>query len=101
MRASCCATADVVKRALARKPCGRDPSRRHGKQVYVTTCESRKEAQAAEEDFRVTQRKIERGELAPAHDTKRTLRQSVEERLKSLENRKSRSHKGYSERMHM
>lgn len=52
--------------------------RRDGKQVYVTTCDSKRDAIAAEEEYRVTQRKIERGELAPRTDVKLTFETAVD-----------------------
>lgn len=72
--------------------------RRGGKKVYVATYDSRREAVAADEDFRTTQRKIERGELPPNVDTKRTFGASVKTWLKTLEG-KSASHGEYASRM--
>ena len=73
--------------------------RRNGTKVYLSTHDSKREALAAEEDHRVTQRKIDRGELAPDLDLKRTLRVAVGEWLKSLEARGSRSHDSYTTSM--
>jgi integrase len=70
-----------------------------GKKVYVGTYESKREAQDAEEEHRVTQRKIERGELAPEVDLKRTLGAGLDEWLASLKARGSRSHERYSDRV--
>jgi integrase len=67
-----------------------------GKKVYVGTYESKREAIAAEEDHRVTQRKIESGELAPEHDEKKTFKEGVDAWLESLEANKSRSHGSYT-----
>lgn len=72
-----------------------------GRKKYIGTFDSKREAANAEEDARSDQRKIERGELAPEHDVKRTLAQAVEEWLASLEKRGSRSHEGYSDRMNL
>lgn len=72
---------------------------RDGRKVYVGTYDSRRAAKEAEEDFRTTQRKIERGELPPSVDDKRTLRAAVVEWLASLENRRSRSYTQYDDRM--
>jgi hypothetical protein len=41
--------------------------------VYLGTVDSRKEATALEEEHQVKQRMRASGELAPEHDTKRTL----------------------------
>ncbi len=73
--------------------------RRDGKQVYISTCDSRREAKEVEEDFRTTQRKIGRGELPAEVDDRRTLRTAVVEWLASLANRRSRSHGQYEDRM--
>lgn len=69
--------------------------RRGGRKVYVGTYDSVREAEEAEEDFRVTQRKIERGELPPAVDLNRTLSEAVGEWRASLKKRGSRSVKQY------
>lgn len=73
--------------------------RAKGKQIYVGTFDTRRSAVAAEEEHRVTQRKIDAGELAPETDLKRTLRQAVGEWLASLKANKSRSHAHYKNRM--
>lgn len=72
-----------------------------GKKVYIGTFGSAREAKDAEEDHRVTQRKIARGELPADLDTKRTLAQAVKEWLESLAKGKSRSHGGYTDRMNL
>lgn len=68
-----------------------------GRKVYVGTYDSPKLAQQAEEDRRVTRRRIERGELPPEVDLKRTLKAAGDAWLKSLELQKSRSHSSYSD----
>jgi integrase len=70
--------------------------RRDGKQVYVGTYDSRRAAIAAEEDFNVTERKRERGELPPHVDVKRTFKIAVEAWLKSIEG--TDRHEKYSDR---
>lgn len=75
--------------------------KRAGRKVYVGTYDSKREALVADEEHRVTQRKIDAGELPRDLDTKRTLTQATDEWLTSLENRNSRSHGGYRERMRM
>ena len=74
-------------------------ARRDGKQVYVSTHDSKREAIAAERRYLVTQEQIAAGELPPEVDLKRTLRQAVSEWLDSLKASKSRSHGNYDERM--
>jgi integrase len=73
--------------------------KRDGRKIYVGTYDSRREAAAADENHRVTQRKIDAGELPPEHDEKRTLEDAVDAWLKSLEASGSRSHGNYDERM--
>ncbi len=68
-----------------------------GKTVYVSSHTSKREAQNAEEDHRVTQRKIASGEIAPEVDTKRTLKAATDAWLASLKAGQSRSHRAYSE----
>jgi integrase len=72
--------------------------RRDGKKVYVSTHTSRREAIEADEDFRTTQRKIERGELAPEHDSKRTYGAAAKLWLESLAASGARSHEEYEQR---
>src|SRR5690606_39026847 len=62
-----------------------------GKKKYVGTFHSRKEAEDEEEDARVTQRKIERGELAPSVDTRRTFGAAARGWFQDLANKGSRS----------
>lgn len=71
--------------------------RRNGRQVYVATCDSLKAAKEAEEDYRATQRRIERGELPAEVDERRTLSDAIKAWLASLKASKSRSHRAYSE----
>lgn len=71
--------------------------RRDGKQVYVSTHDSKKEAESAERRFVVTQEQIAAGELPPEHDTKKTLSDALDEWLKALEKAGARSHRAYSE----
>lgn len=70
--------------------------RANGKKSYVGSYESKREAIAAEEDNRVTQRKIASGELAPEHDEKRTFKEATDAWLDSLKANKSRSHASYT-----
>ncbi len=74
-------------------------ARAAGKKVYVGTFDSEREATEAEEDHRVTQRKIERGELPPRTDLRRTLAAATKLWLDALERAKSRSFGEYSRRM--
>lgn len=76
-------------------------AQRAGRKVYIGTYDSKREAVSAERRHVVTQEQIAAGELAPEHDTKRTLDQAVTEWLESLDKAGSRSHAGYSERMRM
>ncbi len=72
--------------------------KRAGKKVYVSTHESKRDAQAADEEFRVTQRKIAAGELPEETDLKRTFRMGVAVWIKTLNERKSRSAWEYENR---
>jgi integrase len=63
--------------------------------VYVGTYDSRKEAEAEDEDHRVTQRKIASGELPPEVDLKRTLKHGTDEWLLALGRQNSRSLSSY------
>ncbi|HVZ33206.1 MAG TPA: tyrosine-type recombinase/integrase [Polyangiaceae bacterium] len=67
----------------------------NGKKVYVGSYDSKRAAQEAEEDDRTTQRKIARGELPPATDTKLTLSIAAARWFKSLEEVQSRSLEEY------
>jgi integrase len=73
--------------------------RADGKQVYLGTVDSKREATALEEDHRVKQRMRATGELAPEHDTERTLQDAAGAWLKWLDESHSRSHRAYSEFM--
>lgn len=74
--------------------------RRNGKQVYVGTYDSKREAESAERRHVVTQEQIAAGELPPEVDLKRTLGESVEKWLAALDASKSRSRRAYGEFMH-
>ena len=71
--------------------------RRNGKKVYVGTYDSRREAEAVERRYLVTQEQIAAGELPPEIDLKRTLNEATDEWLASLKASKSRSHGAYGE----
>ena len=73
--------------------------RRGGKKIYVGSFDSKREAESAERRHVVEQEQIAAGELPPSVDPKRTLRQASEEWLGSLAKSRSRSHRGYSDRM--
>lgn len=70
-------------------------ARRSKRKVYVGTYETRRDAEEAEEDFRVTSRKIARGELPVGADDKRTLSEGILEWLTQLEREQSRSEEVY------
>ena len=72
-------------------------ARAKGKKVYVGTYDSQRIAEAADEEHRVTRRKIASGELPAGVDFKRTTRQAVSEWLKSIAG-KSRSYDIYEHR---
>jgi integrase len=72
--------------------------RRDGKKVYVGTYPSRREALAADEEHRVTVRKIEAGELPSDLDTKRTFGTALKQWLKKLDEDGSRSSTEYAGR---
>lgn len=72
-----------------------------GKKTYLGTFDSKREAEARERRELVTQEMIEAGELAPETDTRRTLKQAVDEWLASLKANKSRSHDAYEIRMNL
>lgn len=73
--------------------------RRDGRKVYVGTYESKREAQAADEDHRTTQRKIDRGELPPQVDMQRTFGAAVKQWLAMLKDTGSRSFDEYTGRV--
>jgi integrase len=68
------------------------------KKKYLGTVDSRREALALEEEHRVTQRKVDAGELPAAIDTKRTFGTAVEKWLAKLEEDGSRSWSEYTAR---
>lgn len=72
--------------------------RRNGKQVYVGTYDSKREAESAERRHVVTQEQIEAGELPPQVDIKRTFGVAVKLWLKALDEGGSRSHEAYEQR---
>lgn len=73
----------------------------NGRKKHLGSFDSRREAESAERREKVTQEMIADGELAPETDTKRTLKQAVDEWLASLEANKSRSHEAYKNRMEL
>lgn len=73
--------------------------RRDGKKVYVGAADTERAARELIEDHRVTVRKVGRGELAPEHDTRRTFGKAVRLWLAKLEERGSRSHGEYADRV--
>lgn len=70
---------------------------RSGRKHYLGTFDVRREAVAAEEDFKSNTRRIERGELGAEHDERRLLGPSLTAWLKMLETSGSRSHTPYGE----
>ena len=62
---------------------------RNGRKAYLGTYPTRKEALGADEDHRVTQRKVRRGEVPPELDTRRLFRASVKTWLTSIEKQPS------------
>lgn len=72
--------------------------RRGNRKVYVGTFDTKKLAAAADEDFRVVQRKIEAGELPKNFDEKRTFEIAIDAWIAMLKSSKSRSLTGYSMR---
>lgn len=69
--------------------------RRAGKKVYVGTYATKSAAEEAEEDHRVTSRKIERGELPATLESRRTLKQAADAWLTGLLKNGSRSETTY------
>lgn len=76
-------------------------ARAEGRRVYLGTYDTRREAEETIEDHRVTQRRIERGELPPQTDQRRTFGAAVKLWLAALERAKSRSHEEYASRMEL
>lgn len=67
----------------------------NGKKKYVGLFTSKRDARDAEEDARVHERQVKRGELPPEHDTKRTLGDALDKWLDAIKD--LRSHRAYSE----
>lgn len=67
--------------------------------VYVGTFGTRREAEAADETHRVTQRRIKSGELPPAVDDRRTLGDALDAWLRAIKDQ--RSHDEYESRMRL
>ena len=63
---------------------------RNGKKVYIGTRDTRRAAVDAEEEFRVTQRKIADGRLPPETDTRRRFGGGIKIWLGVLKERESR-----------
>ena len=78
---------------------GRARIREKSVKVYVGTFASQREAEAADEEHRVTQRGIKAGDLPPAVDQKRTLGDALDEWLKAIADQ--RSHDEYESRMRL
>lgn len=72
--------------------------KRDGKKVYLGTRDSKKDAMALDEDFRVKQRRIAAGELPADHDDRRTFASAVAIWLKMLRDTNSRSVDEYTYR---
>jgi integrase len=70
-----------------------------GKRRYVGSYPTRKAAEQAEQEFAVTRRRIDRGELAEDTNPAQTFRQASEDWLGSLEGRQSRSTGVYRKRL--
>lgn len=70
--------------------------KRARRKKYVGTYGSERDAKEAQEDAKVTARKIARGELPAALDLRRTVKQATEEWLESLKANGSRSHTSYT-----
>src|SRR5690348_17706303 len=67
--------------------------------VYVGSFASRREAEFAEQQHRVTQRGIKAGELPPAVDSKRTMGDALDAWLRAIADQ--RSHDEYESRMRL
>lgn len=67
--------------------------------VYVGTFATRREAEEADAEHRVTQRMIKAGDLPPAQDQKRTLGDALDAWLKAIADQ--RSHDEYESRMQL
>lgn len=73
--------------------------RRGGRKVYVSTHASRREAIAADEDHRATQRRVRAGELPADADGKRTLGDALDAWLAWIAKARPRSHDAYASRI--
>ena len=69
------------------------------KRVYVGTFNTRRQAEEADAEHRVTQRRIKKGELPPAIDSKRTMGDALDAWLKAIKDQ--RSHDEYEDRMRL
>ncbi len=78
---------------------GRARIREKSVRVYVGSYGSRKQAEAADEQHRVTQRGIRAGDLPVAIDLKRTLGDSLDAWLRAIADQ--RSHDEYADRMRL
>jgi integrase len=76
---------------------GRARIREKSVRVYVGSFASKKEAEAADEQHRVSQRAIKAGDLPAAVDHKRTMGDALDAWLKAIEDQ--RSHAEYQSRM--
>ncbi len=76
---------------------GRARIREKSVKVYVGTFARQRDAEAADEEHRVTQRGIKAGDLPPAVDQKRTLGDALDAWLKAIADQ--RSHDEYESRM--
>jgi integrase len=76
---------------------GRARIRDKSVKVYVGTFASQRDAEAADEEHRVTQRGIKTGELPAAVDSKRTMGDALDAWLRAIANQ--RSHDEYESRM--
>lgn len=73
--------------------------RRAGRKVYIGTYGTRREAIAADEDHRTTQRRVRAGELPAAADGKRTLGEALDEWLEWVLTAQPRSYGTYASRV--
>jgi integrase len=78
---------------------GRARIREKSVRVYVGSFASKKQAEAADEQHRVTQRAIKAGDLPAAVDHKRTLCDALDSWLKAIKDQ--RSHDEYESRMRL
>src|SRR5215510_1344751 len=76
---------------------GRARIREKSVKVYVGTFATQRDAEAADEEHRVTQRGIKAGELPPAVDSKRTMGDALDTWLRAIVDQ--RSHDEYESRM--